>query len=787
MVKTNTPATVKIAGITEPFKTDALPDPFDSNDLVYRPRLQVLPQRLDQRANEPILAQQGGSCTGHAVASLISTVLSTEPTKRPARGAPRKVTRLVSPYMLYALARRYDEFPGNEDIGSSLRGAFKGWSKHGVCRSETWPFGIPDPDLSDPAFLREASEVPLGAYYRVNVQRIDDLQSAISELNAIAVSAAVHDGWTEPKPFIDEKNPKSKKPIWVIDRTPDNQPMGGHAFLLAGYNEVGFLVQNSWGSDWGSGGYATLRYEDWLENAYDAWVARPGVPQTMFARPRQWTIPAPDGVISTVGPNLQRLPKYVVNVMAGGRLSGNGKVSSSPCQIDDLVTEMGVQHDAWMKARTTTSRHVVLYAHGGLVDENGGIRTADRMITWWLENHVYPIHIAWESGAPDTIISFLKGQLRELLPFGGPLDGIWERLDRTLEGMGRTFRPLWEEMKTNARLASDDLKPKPIDWGAKVPDDQPGVTLLIERLKRYRDEHKGEVKIHLVGHSAGSVVLAHTLLRLIKAGFTVESLQLMGGAITIEEFTRTVLPELQSRKLKRFAAYNLTDGAEQNDQCPGGPFPVYRKSLLYFVARSLERPANPAAMEVPMLGLRNSLNEPFRLPNGTMATVLDAIGKDNAVIAPNDGPDPVSRSRANGHGEFDDDPDTMTAVILRILERRKVQDVVPYPQGGKPSAATAGPETDPAVPDRTPPAASVEKKQGAAAPPMMAAAGPDGGATPPRRDAAPNKNPYDRALYASGLRPATTKEVDAAAKAKAASTKAARPRRTEARPKITKK
>ena len=96
--------------------------------------------------------------------------------------------------------------------------------------------------------------------------------------------------------------------------------MGGHAFLLAGYNEVGFLVQNSWGPTWGSGGYATLRYEDWLENAYDAWVARPGVPQTLFARPRQWTVPAADGVISTVGPNLQRLPKYVVDVIAGGRL-----------------------------------------------------------------------------------------------------------------------------------------------------------------------------------------------------------------------------------------------------------------------------------------------------------------------------------------------------------------------------------------------------------------------------------------------------------------------------------
>lgn len=782
MVKTNTPSEVKIAGVKDPFATNALPDPFDSNDLVYRPRLQVLPQRLDQRAKEPILSQEGSSCTGHAVASLISTVLSTEPKSRPARGAPRRSTRIVSPYMLYALARRYDEFPGNEDVGSSLRGAFKGWSKHGVCRSETWPFGISDPDLNDPAFMREAREVPLGAYYRVNVQRIDDLQSAITELNAVAVSAAVHDGWTEPKPYFDERNAKSKRPLWVIDRTPDNQPMGGHAFLLAGYNEVGFLVQNSWGPTWGNGGYATLRYEDWLENAYDAWVARPGVPQTLFARPRQWTIPTRDGVISTVGPNLQRLPKYLVNVTIGGRLSGSGKVSSSPCQIDDLVTEMGRQHDAWLSGGVAKKRDVVLYAHGGLVDESGGIRTADRMITWWLENHVYPVHIAWEAGAPDTIFSFLLGKLRELTPFGGPLDGIWERLDRTLEGLGRTFRPLWEEMKTNARLASADLPAGTIDWGAKIPGKEPGVSLFIERLKAYRDAHKGELRIHLVGHSAGSVLLAETLRQLVRSKFTVESMQLMGGAITIKEFNQKILPEV-GKGLKRFATYDLTDGAEQNDQCPGGPIAVYRKSLLYFVARSLEAPENPAAMEVPMLGLRNSLNERIRRPDGTTSTVLDAIGSKNVIIGPNDEADPLSRSRANGHGEFDDDPDTMTAIILRMLERQRIDQVVPYPRGGKPSAATAGAEVEPAVPDRTPPAAAVEKRQGAAAaPPRMAAAGPGGRPKTPRQDRAQPANPYDRVMYASGYRPATTKEVDAAAKMKAAAAKRARPRRP-ARPK----
>jgi hypothetical protein len=42
--------------------------------------------------------------------------------------------------MLYSMARRYDEFPGDADAdtGSSLRGAMKGWYKHGVCSDRLW-------------------------------------------------------------------------------------------------------------------------------------------------------------------------------------------------------------------------------------------------------------------------------------------------------------------------------------------------------------------------------------------------------------------------------------------------------------------------------------------------------------------------------------------------------------------------------------------------------------------------------------------------------------------------
>ena len=684
MVKTHAPKEFNIGH--RRVRANALPDAFDALDLQYRPGLQPLPTRMDQRAGQPILDQVGNSCTGHAVAALVDTVLSIPGPRDRTGGPPRDIVRRrVSPYMLYAMARRYDEYPGTADVGSSLRGAFKGWYHHGVCSDATWQSRKQPKNLYDPDFVAECSTTPLGAYYRVNAGRIDDMQSAITELNAIAASAAIHEGWRTVKPY---PGPDGK-PVCIIE--PSTTTLGGHAFLIAGYNEVGFLVQNSWGTEWGHKGYATLRYEDWLANAYDAWVARPGVPQARFTQASKVMVPSAAGLVGAGGPDLARLPAYVVDVAADGHPSGTGKVSSSPAQIDGLVRKMAADHDDWVDGAADQTRHVVLYAHGGLVGEDSGVSIADRMIDWWRKNGIYPVHIVWESDALSTIFGYVGHKLREALPFGGLLEGIEEQVDRKLEGVGREVRPLWEEMKRNARLASAPLSGAPIDWASHDPGTEPGVSLFIDRLTHYMAAHPGQVKVHLVGHSAGAVVLAAVVERLLAEGIEVESLQLMGGAIRCDEFVQRVVPALAtapggSGKVHRFVAYDLREKAEEDDTCPGPPVAIYHKSLLYFVARSLE--AAPGDFEVPMLGLEKSLQTSWPMPDGSNARLIRAIGgDDNAVIAPISPPRVDQRSGAKGHGEFDDDPDTMTSVLLRILDRQEVGSLTPYPDGGMPTHA----------------------------------------------------------------------------------------------------
>jgi hypothetical protein len=91
---------------------------------------------------------------------------------------------------------------------------------------------------------------------------------------------------------------------------------------------------------------------------------------------------------------------------------------------------------------------------------------------------------------------------------------------------------------------------------------------------------------------------------------------------------------------------------------------------LYFVARSLE--PGPNQYEVPMVGLERLMR-----PH-----VGKIGGVSNFVVAPNNEVVPECRSKAKGHADFDDDPDTMTSVVLRILKRSKIAEVTPYPKGG---------------------------------------------------------------------------------------------------------
>lgn len=648
MPKSQPPGDVKVGEKT--FIANVMPDVFDERDLPYRPRLQPLPPAVDQRPDQHfVLTQEGNSCTGHAVAAMINTVLAAGP--NPIR---------VSPYMLYHFARRYDEFEGQDDVGSSLRGALKGWFYHGVLTSDDWDSLSDEVDIDlQPDLALKAQKHPLGAFYRVNAFRLDDMQSAVNELHAVAASALIHNGWIEPRPATGTDG----RQYFEIHRSNDVHQLGGHAFSIVGYNDIGFLVQNSWGTSWGANGFATLRYEDWLTSAYDAWVARPGVPTSTNLRTTTKIVTTTSGgVAQGPGPDLERLMGHVVNLGNEGRLSGTGRFISTPAQIDLIFQNMKSAHEHWEAASSSgqPARRLVLYAHGGLVDEGAGLNVAQKQLNWWMNNGVYPVTFAWQSGPMETLISQLGDIVRDKLPFGGLGFDLVEQVDRLVEKIaGSRVSWMWKEMKENARKASDPLpadlsRPATENGASASMADMPGASLFARKMGNYAESIGGKLEVHLVGHSAGAIFMAHMLRRLLDEKIAVTSVSWLAPAIRVDEFKSSVLTVLEGENAPRFTCFGLSDSLELDDVVGTDHFKIYQKSLLYLVSRGLE-----SGGETPLLGLQRHASDPG----------LDAALKltnSQLIWSPREWP-PNSRSSATSHGGMDEDTPTMTSVLLRIL------------------------------------------------------------------------------------------------------------------------
>ena len=50
-----------------------------------------------------------------------------------------------------------------------------------------------------------------------------------------------------------------------------SNPLGGHAIAVIGYNKDGFIIRNSWGTSYGKGGYALMKYSD-FPKFFELWT-----------------------------------------------------------------------------------------------------------------------------------------------------------------------------------------------------------------------------------------------------------------------------------------------------------------------------------------------------------------------------------------------------------------------------------------------------------------------------------------------------------------------------------
>jgi hypothetical protein len=102
--------------------------------------------------------------------------------------------------------------------------------------------------------------------YKTSKQRIDAMKLSLSNGNPVVISMICPNSFFSPTGGV--WYPKEK----VSDGS--THAHGRHAMCVVSYDDDkeggAFEVQNSWGSDWGSGGYVWIRYNDFAEFVYQA-------------------------------------------------------------------------------------------------------------------------------------------------------------------------------------------------------------------------------------------------------------------------------------------------------------------------------------------------------------------------------------------------------------------------------------------------------------------------------------------------------------------------------------
>ena len=606
-----------------------------------------------------LILNQGteSACTGFGLACVVNYLRWSK------AGYPPKMES-VSPRMFYNFARRYDEYAGENYEGSSCRGAIKGWFNHGVCLESDWPFT--DQQVLQPkyGYARNATNNTLGVYYRIDMSCITDMQAAIQVVGAVYVSSFTHAGWHGVATGVTALAGHADLPVIAFDGRPSMTD--GHAYAMVGFNAQGFVIQNSWGEDFGAGGFAVLTYADWLTNGMDAWVLGMGVPGVVVGRVSTNSAgaagPAGRGVDTSAWWSEDQAYQHSVVTGNDGRVK---RYLTEDELSRTLLHQVAGLPDAWFRTRPDKIKRLVIFAHGGLNSEEAAIKRARAMGRHFLGNDCYPIFLVWKTGLLESIGDIVVDAFhKQPVLTGGLREWVAEKTDLLIEKtIGRPLaKPTWSEMKINAELTFATGR---------------GGDLLITALQKLRDTWGENLEVHVIGHSAGSILLGHlvTALEQRKLVDQVKTTHLFAPACTVDFANRHFAQN--EAVMKNMYLHVLSDAVERHDNVAT----IYRKSLLYFVSNALE-----SDLRTPILGLTKIRDAEYNGWDGSSATgatlktwrqAATAAGLDSAdryTLVTSEHVPTATTTPAPGttieidaaHGCFDNDIDVITATLARI-------------------------------------------------------------------------------------------------------------------------
>ncbi|TCS60279.1 papain like protease [Primorskyibacter sedentarius] len=483
-------------------KLDARADVGDVRDFIYRPTLSGLASGIDARESadwwaDGRIRDQGttSNCTAQALAGIVDHLRARDRMVNAPSGSSLAAEfrkPWASEKMLYNIARFHDEFPGENYKGSSIRGALKGFYFNGACSRQAAKELADDEWHMTRAILKSARRVQLGAYYRVRAH-LSDVHAALNEAGLVLASAVVHEGWATDGGKILFNNESAGKDML-------------HAFILIGYTQHGFLVQNSWGTEWGDNGVSLWTYEDWSVNVIDQWVLRlavpvigsseTGNPQTAAnSRFRLGRASYEEFGQRTITPATRFDVLGHVASLSRGRLDRYG-----PYHVDQATLE----ETARLIQNSPDYKHVLIHFMGLQRHETATMSALRDAIPVFKKNGIYPFFVTVENDLSSAVHDMVEAEVS----FANRIVGETEssEKDRRIEARisGAALR-IVEEIQRSSMA---------VFYGKDLDQPAEGVEVLNSLFDALNARYvAGDVSFHFSAHGFGCRLLATLIKR----------------------------------------------------------------------------------------------------------------------------------------------------------------------------------------------------------------------------------------------------------------------------------
>jgi len=240
-----------------------IPDVPDARDHYFRaPRKTgALPVSMDLRSVCPPVYDQGelGSCTANAVSAAVEF-----------DQMKQQLPNVFTPSRLFIYYNeRAIEGTIDSDSGAMLRDGIKTVAGQGACPETMWPYDPNQFTARPPApCYKFAKAHPAVQYSRV-AQDLGQLKTCLASGYPFVFGFTAYES-------LESNDVATSGALPMPD--PSEAMLGGHAVAAVGYDDSTslFLIRNSWGTDWGLGGYFTMPYAYLADDnlADDFWTIR---------------------------------------------------------------------------------------------------------------------------------------------------------------------------------------------------------------------------------------------------------------------------------------------------------------------------------------------------------------------------------------------------------------------------------------------------------------------------------------------------------------------------------